>query len=61
MFQKKKRYSICLDKKLHGRLTRFAKKTKRPSLSAFFAELGEKEMVAERKRKKSGQKIGVFK
>ncbi len=50
---KKKIYSICMDEKVHAKLTKFVKKMKRKykSFSNFLEDVGLAEVERERKRK----------
>ncbi len=53
VLQKKKIYSICMDEKIHGKLTRFVKKMKRKykSFSSFLEDIGLAEIERDRKRR----------
>jgi hypothetical protein len=45
-----------MDEKIHNKFVRFVQKTKRRSLSAFFAELGEAEIKRHKEEEKARQK-----
>ncbi len=60
MFEKKQRYSICMDAKVHAKITKFVKVNNKRSFSDFLAQAAGVEMLrinAEKKARRSQKRL----